>query len=93
VGVGASASGFVGGKVEGSASLDAGGVKGTAGGSLRAGIGGEASGDLTLGQDGVHVKAKLGLAIGVGGSLNFDVAVNPAKVISGVSHLIHNPFD
>lgn len=75
---------FVGGRLTGDGSVEAGGVGVGAHGELQAGIG--VSGDLDAGFEDGKFKfgGSFGAALGVGGKIGFDVEVDPAEVTSTV---------
>lgn len=75
---------FVGGRLTGDGSVEAGGVGVGAHGELQAGIG--VSGDLDAGFEDGKFKfgGSVGAALGVGGKIGFDVEIDPAEVTSTV---------
>jgi hypothetical protein len=54
-----------------------------------AGVGFTASASVDVGLDEVKAKVDVGAALGIGGKLEFNVDIEPKKVVDGITHLFH----
>jgi hypothetical protein len=83
---------FVGVKATTEVKASAGGVTGTLGGGVTAGIGAHAKTKVDATMKKIGVKVDIGASVGLGAEVNFDVSINPSKVITTVKGIDLWPF-